>query len=172
MVSRFSTRSRYPELPPAHFVNDGCSVVLLIVLVRLGAAITTDSGVNRVCCRNGFASQMTERERDCRYRSALLKLFQRGSAGELRGLFVGIMPYISASIMLQCTGCGDSAAWQACTGRWRRQKIMQLKRATRQSGVHCQGYCGRCHFSTRTRTQHDWLPGITDHKAPRGFAGR
>src|SRR5260370_18837343 len=70
----------------------------IVVVVRLGAAITTP-GVNQAVLQEWFRSALTEKSGG--NLAALLNLFSGGALENCAIFSLGIMPYISASIMMQ-----------------------------------------------------------------------
>ena len=70
----------------------------IVVVVRLGAAITTP-GVNSAVLQDWFRSSLTEKSGGSV--AALFNLFSGGALENCAIFSLGIMPYISASIMLQ-----------------------------------------------------------------------
>src|SRR6201982_1037059 len=93
MISAFLNSVKIPELRRRILFT-----LAVIVIVRLGAAITTP-GVNQAVLQEWFRSTLTEKAGGGA--AALFDLFS-GGALENRAIFsLGIMPYISASIMMQ-----------------------------------------------------------------------
>src|SRR4029079_14677459 len=119
MVSAFLNTVKIPELRRRILFT-----LAVIVIVRLGAAITTP-GVNQGVLQKWFE---TASSRTGGGLAALFNLFSGGALENCAIFSLGIMPYISASIMMQLL-----TAVIPRLGRWQRedggrQKIMQLTR--------------------------------------------
>src|SRR5437870_13312599 len=93
MVSAFLNSVKIPELRRRILFT-----LAVIVIVRLGASITTP-GVNQAVLREWFRTSLTERTGGSV--AALFNLFSGGALENCAVFSLGIMPYISASIMMQ-----------------------------------------------------------------------
>src|SRR2546428_1280266 len=100
MVSAFLNTVKIPELRLRILFT-----LAVIVLVRLGAAITTP-GVNQAVLQEWFRSSLSQRTGGGL--AALFNLFSGGALGNCAGFFLGVMPYISASIIMQVLSAGIS----------------------------------------------------------------
>src|SRR5258708_15157608 len=118
MVSAFLNTVKIPELRRRILFT-----LAVIVIVRLGAAITTP-GVNQGVLQAWFNISMSQRTGGGI--AALFNLFS-GAALENCAVFsLGIMPYISASIMMQLLTAEIPQLGRMAREDDRRQKIMQL----------------------------------------------
>src|SRR2546429_4859521 len=93
MVSAFLNTVKIPEVRRRILVT-----LAIIVIVRLGAAITTP-GVNQAVIQEWFRTSLTEKQGG--NIAALFNLFSGGALENCAVFSLGIMPYISASIMMQ-----------------------------------------------------------------------
>src|SRR5205823_6305328 len=93
MVSAFLNTVKIPELRRRILFT-----LAVIVIVRLGAAITTP-GVNQAVIQEWFRTALTEKTGG--QIAALFNLFSGGALENCAVFSLGIMPYISASIMMQ-----------------------------------------------------------------------
>src|SRR5256885_16332185 len=93
MVSAFLNTVKIPELRRRILFT-----LAVVVVVRLGAAITTP-GVNQAVLQEWFRSALTEKQGG--NIAALFNLFSGGALENCAVFSLGIMPYISASIMMQ-----------------------------------------------------------------------
>jgi len=96
-----------------------------------------------------------------RWSSRAVQLVQRRSPGKLRCLSLGIMPYISASIMMQLLTAVIPQLGRLAREDGGRQKIMQLTRYTTLVLCIFQGYLLALSFQ-HPESYHTMLPGITD----------
>src|SRR6266446_3656004 len=129
MVSAFLNTVKIPELRRRILFT-----LAVIVIVRLGAAITTP-GVNQAVLQEWFRSALTEKSGGGV--AALFNLFSGGALENCAIFSLGIMPYISASIM------------------------MQLLRYATVGLCIFQGYLLAVSFQ-HPESYHTMLPGITD----------
>src|SRR5258708_39568871 len=90
MIAAFLNTVKIPELRRRILFT-----LAIIVIVRLGAAITTP-GVNQAVLQEWFRSTADKAGGV----AALFNLFRGGGLGHCAVFSLGIMPYISASIML------------------------------------------------------------------------
>src|SRR2546429_9692626 len=109
MISAFLNTVKIPELRRRIFFT-----LAIIVIVRLGAAITTP-GVNQAVLSEWFRSTADEAGGV----AALFNLFSGGALENCALFSLGIMPYISASIMLQLLTAGNSPLGSLAPGRGR-----------------------------------------------------
>ena len=93
MVSAFLNTVKIPELRRRILYT-----LAIVVVVRLGAAITTP-GVNQAVLQEWFRTSLTQRTGGGL--AALFNLFSGGALENCAIFSLGIMPYISASIILQ-----------------------------------------------------------------------
>src|SRR5260370_29058581 len=93
MVSAFLNTVKIPELRRRILFT-----LAVIVIVRLGAAITTP-GVNQAVLQEWFRTALNDKSGGSV--AALFNLFSGGALENCAIFSLGIMPYISASIMMQ-----------------------------------------------------------------------
>src|SRR5678816_3751620 len=93
MVSAFLNTVKIPELRLRILFT-----LAIVVIVRLGAAITCP-GVNQAVIQEWFHTSLTEKTGGSV--AALFNLFSGGALENCAIFSLGIMPYISASIMMQ-----------------------------------------------------------------------
>src|SRR5882672_6504204 len=129
MISAFLNSVKIPELRRRILFT-----LAVIVIVRLGAAITTP-GVNQGVLQEWFRTSLSQRTGGGL--AALFNLFSGGALENCAVFSLGIMPYISASIM------------------------MQLTRYTTLVLCIFQGYLLALSFQ-HPESYHTMLPGITD----------
>src|SRR5438132_1589051 len=97
----------------------------VVVIVRLGAAITTP-GVNQAVIQEWFRTALTEKTGG--NVAALFNLFSGGALENCAIFSLGIMPYISASIMMQLLTAVVPQLGRLAREDGGRQKIMQYTR--------------------------------------------
>src|SRR5215213_5139613 len=153
MVSAFLNTIKIPELRRRVLFT-----LAVIVLVRLGAAITTP-GVNQGVLQEWFRTSLTERTGGGL--AALFNLFSGGALENCAVFSLGIMPYISASIMMQLLTAVIPQLGRMASEDGGRQKIMQLTRYTTLVLCIFQGYLLALSFQ-HPESYHTMLPGITD----------
>ncbi|KAF5409715.1 MAG: Protein translocase subunit SecY [Candidatus Udaeobacter sp.] len=119
MVSAFLNTVKIPELRRRIMFT-----LAVIVIVRLGAAITTP-GVNQAVLQEWFRTSLSQRTGGGL--AALFNLFSGGALENCAVFSLGIMPYISASIMMQLLTAVIPRLGRLAR-RWRPAKIMQLTR--------------------------------------------
>src|SRR5258708_4682262 len=129
MISAFLNSVKIPELRRRILFT-----LAVIVIVRLGAAITTP-GVNQGVLQEWFRTSLSQRTGGGL--AALFNLFSGGALENCAVFSLGIMPYISASI------------------------IMQLTRYATLGLCIFQGYLLALSFQ-HPESYHTMLPGITD----------
>src|SRR5260370_24094978 len=98
MVSAFLNTVKIPELRRRILFT-----LAVIVIVRLGAAITTP-GVNQAVLQEWFRTALNDKSGGSV--AALFNLFSGGALENCAIFSLGIMPYISASIMMQLLTAG------------------------------------------------------------------
>src|SRR6266849_6641302 len=153
MVSAFLNSVKIPELRRRILFT-----LAIIVIVRLGAAITTP-GVNQAVVQEWFRSSLTEKSGGGL--AALFNLFSGGALENCAVFSLGIMPYISASIMMQLLTAVIPQLGRLAREDGGRQKIMQLTRYTTLVLCIFQGYLLALSFQ-HPESYHTMLPGITD----------
>src|SRR5215203_1721232 len=153
MVSAFLNTVKIPELRRRIMFT-----LAVIVIVRLGAAITTP-GVNQAVLQEWFRTSLSERTGGGL--AALFNLFSGGALENCAVFSLGIMPYISASIMMQLLTAVIPQLGRLAREDGGRQKIMQLTRYTTLVLCIFQGYLLALSFQHPV-SYHTMLPGITD----------
>jgi preprotein translocase subunit SecY len=120
MISAFFNIRKIPELR-----NRVLFTLLMIVLYRIGCAITCP-GVNASVLRHYF----TDRVQDASGGGvvALFNIFSGGALEQCAVFSLGVMPYISASIMIQLLTAVVPSLGKLAKEEGGRQKIMQLTR--------------------------------------------
>src|SRR5213595_2051927 len=152
MVSAFLNTVKIPELRRRVLFT-----LAVIVIVRLGAAITTP-GVNQAVLQEWFR---TASDKTGGGLAALFNLFSGGALENCAVFSLGIMPYISASIMMQLLTAVIPQLGRMAREDGGRQKIMQLTRYTTVFLCIFQGYLLVLSFQ-HPESYHTMLPGITD----------
>src|SRR5205085_758772 len=130
----------------------------VVVVVRLGAAITTP-GVNQAVLQEWFRSALTEKSGG--NLAALLNLFSGGALENCAIFSLGIMPYISASIMMQLLTAVIPQLGRLAKEDGGRQKIMQYTRYATVALCAVQAYLLAISFQ-HPESYQTMLPGITD----------
>src|SRR5438132_3335210 len=153
MVSAFLNSVKIPGLRRRILFT-----LAIIVIVRLGAAITTP-GVNQAVLQEWFRSSLTERSGGSV--AALFNLFSGGALENCAIFSLGIMPYISASIMLQLLTAVIPQLGRLAREDGGRQKMMQYTRYATVLLCLFQGYLLAISFQ-HPESYHTMLPGITD----------
>src|SRR6058998_2676059 len=153
MVSAFLNTVKIPELRRRILFT-----LAVIVIVRLGAAITTP-GVNQAVLQEWFRTSLSQRTGSGL--AALFNLFSGGALENCAIFSLGIMPYISASIMMQLLTAVIPQLSRLAREDGGRQKIMQLTRYTTVGLCIFQGYLLALSFQ-HPESYHTMLPGITD----------
>src|SRR3989449_2098720 len=153
MVSAFLNTVKIPELRRRILFT-----LAVIVIVRLGAAITTP-GVNQAVLQEWFRTSLSQRTGGGL--AALFNLFSGGALENCAIFSLGIMPYISASIMMQLLTAVIPQLGRLAREDGGRQKIMQLTRYTTVGLCLFQGYLLALSFQ-HPESYHTMLPGITD----------
>jgi preprotein translocase subunit SecY len=153
MVSAFLNTVKIPELRRRILFT-----LAVIVIVRLGAAITTP-GVNQAVIQEWFRTALTEKTGG--QIAALFNLFSGGALENCAVFSLGIMPYISASIMMQLLTAVIPRLSRLAREDGGRQKIMQMTRYATVALCIFQGYMLAVSFQ-HPESYHITLPGITD----------
>src|SRR5436309_7718085 len=151
MISAFLNTVKIPELRRRILFT-----LAIIVIVRLGAAITTP-GVNQAVLQEWFRSTADKAGGV----AALFNLFSGGALENCAIFSLGIMPYISASIMLQLLTAVVPQLGRLAREDGGRQKIMQYTRYATVALCLFQGYLLALSFQ-HPESYHTMLPGITD----------
>jgi preprotein translocase subunit SecY len=152
MVSAFLNTVKIPELRRRILFT-----LAVIVIVRLGAAITTP-GVNQAVLQEWFRTSSQSTGGGV---AALLNLFSGGALENCAVFSLGIMPYISASIMMQLLTAVIPQLGRLAREDGGRQKIMQYTRYMTLVLCIFQGYLLAISFQ-HPESYHTTLPGITD----------
>src|SRR3954452_2312152 len=153
MVSAFLNTVKIPELRRRILFT-----LAVIVIVRLGAAITTP-GVNQAVIQEWFRTSLTEKQGG--NIAALLNLFSGGALENCAIFSVGIMPYISASIMMQLLSAVIPQLGRLAREDGGRQKIMQYTRFMTVALCIFQGYLLAISFQ-HPEAYRVALPGISE----------
>src|SRR3982751_5059768 len=159
MISAFLNSVKIPELRRRIFFT-----LAVIVVVRLGAAITTP-GVNQGVLQEWFRTSLSQRTGGGL--AALFNLFSGGALENCAIFSLGIMPYISASIMMQLLTAVIPQLGRLAREDGGRQKIMQYTRYATLALCVFQGYLLALSFQ-HPESYHTMLPGITDTIRQRG----
>ncbi len=120
MISAFTNTFRIPELRSRILLT-----FALLVVVRVGAFITCP-GVNASVLQHWFDSQLSTQTGGGI--AALFNIFSGGSLENCAVFSLGVMPYISASIMLQLLTAVVPTLGKLAREEGGRQRIMQLTR--------------------------------------------
>lgn len=120
MISAFFNIRKIPELR-----NRVLFTLLLLVVVRLGSSITCP-GVNASVLQHYFASEVNSASGGGV--AALLNMFSGGALEKCAIFSLGVMPYISASIMIQLLTAVIPQLGKLAKEDGGRQKIMQYTR--------------------------------------------
>src|SRR5579885_449613 len=153
MISAFLNTVKIPELRRRILFT-----LAVIVIVRLGAAITTP-GVNQGVLQAWFSTSLAQRTGGGL--AALFNLFSGGALENCAVFSLGIMPYISASIMMQLLTAVIPRLGRLAREDGERQKMLQLTRYTPVALCLFQGYLLALCFQ-HPESYHTLLPGITD----------
>src|SRR3954471_7998596 len=153
MVSAFLNSVKIPELRRRILFT-----LAVIVIVRLGAAITTP-GVNQAVIQEWFRTSLTEKTGG--NVAALFNLFSGGALENCAIFSLGIMPYISASIMMQLLTAVIPKLGRLAKEDGGRQKIMQYTRYATVALCLVQAYLLAISFQ-HPESYQTMLPGITE----------
>src|SRR3954470_2396744 len=160
MVSAFLNSVKIPELRRRILFT-----LAIVVIVRLGAAVTTP-GVNQGVIQEWFRTSLTEKQGG--NIAALFNLFSGGALENCAIFSLGIMPYISASIMMQLLTAVIPRLGRLAKEDGGRQKIMQYTRYATVVLCMVQGYLLAVSFQ-HPESYHTMLPGITETIAKLGI---
>src|SRR6266849_3933496 len=160
MVSAFVNTLKIPELRRRILFT-----LAVVVIVRLGAAITTP-GVNAAVLQEWFRTALTDKTGG--NLAALLNLFSGGALENCAIFSLGIMPYISASIMMQLLAAVIPQLARLARDDGGRQKIMHRTRYATVVLCIFQGYLLAVSFQ-HPESYHTMLPGITETTARLGI---
>jgi len=159
MISAFANIFKIPELRQRVLFTLG-----MIVIMRIGAAITTP-GVNAMVLRDWFLNVADAKVGGGV--AALFNLFSGGALGNCAIFSLGIMPYISASIMLQLLGAVIPKLGRLAREDGGRQKIAQYTRYTTILLCLFQGWLLALSFESPQ--SNPFLPGISETIARLGI---
>ncbi len=132
MISAFANTFKIPELR-----NRVLFTLVLLVIVRLGAAITCP-GVNVTVLQQWFHSQIDNQAGG--NVAALFNIFSGGALENCAIFSLGVMPYISASIMMQLLSGVIPQLGKLAKEDGGRHKIMQFTRYSTIALCILQGY--------------------------------
>src|SRR6478672_11396725 len=152
MISAFLNSVKIPELRRRILFT-----LAVIVIVRLGAAITTP-GVNQGVLQEWFRTSLSQRTGGGL--AALFNLFSGGALENCAIFSLGIMPYISASIMMQLLTAVIPQLGRLAREDGGRQKIMQYTRYATVALCIFQGYL--LALSLQHPETYQMLPGIME----------
>ncbi|MDP9290732.1 MAG: preprotein translocase subunit SecY [Verrucomicrobiota bacterium] len=152
MISAFTNTFKIPELR-----NRVLFTLLMLVVVRIGAAITCP-GVNAMVLRQWFLTEVNTQAGG--NVAALFNLFSGGALENCAVFSLGVMPYISASIMLQLLTAVIPQLGKLAKEEGGRQKIMQYTRYATICLCVFQGYLLAGSFENPQ--SNPFLPGIMD----------
>ena len=152
MISAFSNTFKIPELRNRIFFT-----LILLVVVRVGAAITCP-GVNAAVIQEWFQGQISNDTSG--NVAALFNIFSGGALENCAVFSLGVMPYISASIMLQLLTAVIPSLGKLAKEDGGRQKIMQYTRYATIALCVFQGYLLALTFENPANNP--FLHGIMD----------
>src|SRR5436305_8091852 len=152
MVSAFLNTVKIPELRRRMLVT-----LAVVVIVRLGAT-STATGVNQAVLQEWFR---TSAGRGGGGLAALFNLFSGGALENCAVFSLGIMPYISASIMMQLLTAVIPQLGRLAREEGGRQKIMQMTRYATVGLCIFQGYLLALSFQ-HPESYHTILGGISE----------
>jgi preprotein translocase subunit SecY len=153
MVSAFLNTVKIPELRRRILFT-----LAIIVIVRLGAAVTTP-GVNQAVIQEWFRTSLTEKTGGSL--AAMFNLFSGGALENCAVFSLGIMPYISASIMMQLLTAVIPQLGRLAKEDGGRQKIMQYTRYATVVLCLVQGWLLSVSFQ-HPESYQTMLPGINE----------
>src|SRR6266446_5152829 len=152
MISAFFNIRKIPELR-----NRVLFTLLMVVLYRVGCAITCP-GVNASVLKNYFVSRVTDTSGGGGA-AALFNIFSGGALEQCAVFSLGVMPYISASIMMQLLTAVVPQLGKLAKEDGGRQKITQYTRYVTIFLCIFQGYLMTRQFISPSDTI---LPGIRE----------
>ena len=152
MISAFTNTFKIPELR-----NRVLFTLAMLVVVRVGAAITSP-GVNASVLQHWFQSQVdTQTGGNV---AALFNIFSGGALENCAIFSLGVMPYISASIMMQLLTAVIPQLGKLAKEEGGRHKVMQYTRYATIALCIFQGYLLALSFENPA--QNPFLSGIMD----------
>src|SRR5579862_4408039 len=158
MISAFTNTFKIPELR-----NRVLFTLAVLVVVRIGAAISCP-GINAAVIHAWFNAAVNRESGGSV--AALFNIFSGGALENCAVFSLGIMPYISASIMLQLLTAVIPQLAKMAKEDGGRQKIMQYTRYATLLLCVFQG--GLLAASFENPAKNPFLPGITDTIAHMG----
>jgi preprotein translocase subunit SecY len=132
MISAFTNTFKIPELRSRVLFT-----LVMLVVVRVGAALTCP-GINVAVIQDWFAHQVNNQTGGSI--AALFNIFSGGALENCAVFSLGVMPYISASIMLQLLTAVIPQLGKLAKEDGGRQKIMQYTRYATIALCIFQGY--------------------------------
>lgn len=132
MISAFTNTFKIPELRSRVLFT-----LFMLIIVRVGASITCP-GVNAMVLRQWFLNEVNTQTGGGV--AALFNLFSGGALENCAVFSLGVMPYISASIMLQLLTAVIPRLSKLAKEEGGRQKIMQYTRFATIALCIFQGY--------------------------------
>jgi preprotein translocase subunit SecY len=152
MISAFTNTFKIPELR-----NRVLFTIGLLIVVRIGAAITCP-GVNAAVLRQWFLTEVNTQAGGSV--AALFNIFSGGALENCAVFSLGVMPYISASIMMQLLTAVIPRLGKLAKEDGGRRKIMQYTRYVTIALCAFQGYLLALSFENPAANP--FLPGIMD----------
>src|SRR6266853_1507074 len=152
MISAFTNTFKIPELRTRIIFT-----LIMLVVVRIGAAITCP-GVNAAVIQHWFQSQVDTQSGG--NVAALFNIFSGGALENCALFSLGVMPYISASIMMQLLTAVIPQLGKLAKEDGGRHKIMQYTRYATIGLCIFQGYLLALSFENPG--QNPFLSGITE----------
>jgi preprotein translocase subunit SecY len=152
MISAFANTFKIPELRQRVFFT-----LVLLVFVRVGAAISCP-GINAAVLQSWFESQVNSQSGGSV--AALFNIFSGGALENCAVFSLGVMPYISASIMVQLLTAVIPQLGKLAKEDGGRQKIMQYTRYAAIGLCIFQGYLLAVSFENPQ--SNPFLSGIMD----------
>src|SRR5829696_9390826 len=152
MISAFSNSFKIPELRARILFT-----LAMLIVFRIGTAITCP-GVNSAVIQAWFDSQINNQAGGSV--AALFNIFSGGALENCAIFSLGVMPYISASIMLQLLTAVIPQLGKLAKEDGGRQKIMQYTRYATIALCIFQGYLLATQFETPQ--SNPFLKGIMD----------
>jgi preprotein translocase subunit SecY len=150
MISAFFNIRKIPELR-----NRVLFTLLMVVIYRLGCSITVP-GVNASVLRHYFTERVTDASGGV---IALFNIFSGGALEQCAVFSLGVMPYISASIMIQLLTAVVPQLGKIAKEEGGRQKIMQFTRYVTIALCLFQGWFMTKQFANPSEMM---FPGIGD----------
>ena len=161
MLSAFANTLKVPELRARILFT-----LAVIIVVRLGAQITSP-GVNAAVLHEWFRNQVDNQQSGSVV--ALFNIFSGGALENCAIFSLGIMPYISASIMMQLLGAVIPTLAKLQKEDGGRQKISQYTRYATLLLCVVQGYLLAKSFQNPAGSL-NFLPGITTTEQKMGLS--